>query len=404
MPKIFPFRAFRYSLPDGKLAKAVCPPYDVIGDAQEKVLRKNPANAIAVELPEGSDSEKYENAKSVWTDWREAGIVAKDAVPSFYVYEQIFKVKGKRHSRRGFFCELKVEEPGKGTVLRHELTLAGPKADRLNLIRTTRINTSPIFGLVADKKKLVRNAMARAARQKPLAKITDSEGVTHLLWSCSSPDDIEAVQSVTQRNPVLIADGHHRYETSWNYFSEMRGKEGDNGPSSRMLFFICPLADPGLVVFPTQRVFRAETLSQVWDRALAKKDIFEIKPVKNAGVPKAPHFLATDGKRSFSMRLKSRGLAKKLLGAKPKAYLELVLVHLHSLLLPDMKKEDFIYTHDEKEALALAKKLKTAAILVPPTTVKELEGIVTAGELMPQKSTYFYPKIITGMLFRSLES
>ncbi len=404
MPKIFPFRAYRYALPDGRLAKAVCPPYDVIGEKQEKLLRKNAENAIAVELPQGSDSEKYENAKSVWTDWREAGTVAKDAVPSFYVYEQIFKVKGKKYSRRGFFCELKVEEPGKGTVLRHELTLAGPKADRLNLIRTARINTSPIFGLLSDKKKRIRSIMEKTAKQKPLCRITDGEGVAHRLWNCSNPDDIQAIEKIAQENPVLIADGHHRYETSWNYFSEMKSKEGDNGPSSRMLFFICPLEDPGLVVFPTHRVFKSGNLMEVWDRALGKKDIFEIKPVKNAAVPKAPYFIAADGKKSFSIRLKSPGSAKKLLGQKPKAFLSLVLVHLHSLFLPEMKKEDFIYTHDEKEALALAKKHKTVSILVPPTTVKELEGIVTAGELMPQKSTYFYPKIITGILFRSLDA
>jgi uncharacterized protein (DUF1015 family) len=402
MPKIFPFRAFRYALPDKKLAQVICPPYDIIGEKLEKELRRNEKNAIAVELPLGEGDQKYANAQALWQDWRMEGTVERDSEPAFYVYEQIFKVKGKKLSRRGFFCELKVEEPGKGSVLRHELTLAGPKADRLNLIRAARINTSPIFGLLSDAQKKVRSIMARAAKGKPLAQVKDRDGVIHKLWPVTAAPDVEAIQKAARENPVLIADGHHRYETSWNYFSERRDQEGEDGPSSRMLFLICPMEDPGMVVFPTHRVCKEKNLQFLLDRLQEKKDLFTWKP-SGKGVPKAPFFTITDGKKTFSVKLKSPSTPAKLLGERPKAYLSLVLVHLHSILLPEMKKEDFLYTHDEKEAIALAKSKKTAAILVPPTTVKELNAIVTAGDLMPQKSTYFYPKIITGILFRSLE-
>ena len=389
MPEIYPFKAYRYSN-SKSLNRVICPPYDVISPAQAASYRKCAENAIRVELPEGDERQKYENARKIWEDWKSRGVVAQDSEPSFYVYEQVFKVKGKKYSRRGFFCELTVEEPGKGTVLRHELTLAGPKADRLNLIRTARINTSPIFGLLADPKKSIRKMISKAIRQKPLEAVKDSDGVTHRLWSCSSPADIAAVQKAAQANPVLIADGHHRYETSWNYFLERRGAEGDNGPASHTLFFICPLEDPGLVVFPTHRVLKHKTLDEIFEKVLARKDIFEIRPEKNPTVPHAPFFTATDGKKAFSVRLRARDKAP-------------VLEHLHARLLPELQKEDFTYTHDAKEALALARKTGMAAILVPPVPVQEMNAIVRAGKLMPQKSTYFYPKVITGLLFRSLE-
>ena len=390
MPEIRPFKAYRYALPAKDLRGAVCPPYDIIGPELAGKLRKTPECAIHIELPQGGETEKYGNAKKTWNSWKVRGIVRKDPAPAFYVYEQVFKVKGKRFSRTGFFCELKVEEPGKGTVLRHELTLAGPKLDRLNLIRAMRVNTSPIFGLLADPKKSLRGALAKARRQRPLANIKDSEGVAHRLWDCKDAGAIDTIRQAARDNPVLIADGHHRYETSWNYFSEMRKSEGSDGPSSRLLFFICPLEDPGLVVFPTHRVLKAMTLDDVMKKALNTEDVFQVRKEKKPAVPKAPFFAVTDGKRTFSLRLKN--------GDGDPA-----LFHLHSFLLPEMKKEDFIYTHDDKEALALAKRTGKAAILVPPVSVAEMNRVVRAGRLMPQKSTYFYPKIITGLVFRALD-
>jgi uncharacterized protein (DUF1015 family) len=285
MPEIFPFKAYRYSLASKNLSRAVCPPYDIIGQNLAEKLRETPENAIHIELPQGGEPAKYENAKRTWDEWKAAGTVREDSIPAFYIYEQVFKVKGRKFSRRGFFCELKVEEPGKGSVLRHELTLAGPKLERLNLIRALRINTSPIFGLLADPKKSVRNAIIKIRRQKPLAEIKDHEGVTHRLWSCTDDPATLAIRQAARANPVLIADGHHRYETSWNYFQEMKSAEGENGPSSRMLFFICPLEDPGLVVLPTHRVFKTLSLDDLMQKALNVGDIFQIKKEKNLPSP-----------------------------------------------------------------------------------------------------------------------
>jgi uncharacterized protein (DUF1015 family) len=403
MPKLYPFQAYRYDLPSGQLPSAVCPPYDVIGEKLEAQLRRLPKNAIHVELPAGSPETKYKRARSIWEQWKRGGIVRRDAAPAFYVYEQAFKVGSRRLVRRGFFCEVKVEEPGKGSVLRHELTISGPKADRLNLIRTMRINTSPIFGLFRDPGKKVGKALSKFSGRRPLAQVKDREGVVHRLWRCEEGRELEAIRKGVERSPILIADGHHRYETSWNYRKEMKAK----GNSDRMLFFVCSMDDPGLEIFPTHRLVKnpkALSLEQILKKAEALKEIFSVERMASPDrLPKGASFAVTDGKKAFAVSVKSYAkLAKKLPGRSP-AYLRLPLVHIHKLLLPAMEKEDFTYVHDGKETLALARKNKAAALLVPATTTKELYDVVRSGEVMPQKSTYFYPKVITGLLFRSLD-
>jgi uncharacterized protein (DUF1015 family) len=271
MPKIHPFRAFRFNLNNSKLQKAVCPPYDVIDDAQAKKLRKNRFNAIHIELPEGSNEEKYAHAKKIWETWKNQGLVQQEDHPAFYVLEQIFKVNGRQYARKGFFCELEVEKPGEGSVLRHELTLAGPKLDRLNLIRTLRLNTSPIFGLFKDSRKKVKKIFDRLAKQTPDHAFKDTDGVLHKLWFCKDPSDIENIQKAAASAPVAIADGHHRYETAWNYWQEAKD------PASRStLFFLCPMDDPGLVIFATHRIVRKSvplTMNEMIQKIESKKEL-----------------------------------------------------------------------------------------------------------------------------------
>src|SRR3990167_7962108 len=196
MPKIYPFKAFRYSGTSKEVAQLVCPPYDVIGSSLEKNLRKIKNNAIQVELPQGTDLDKYENAKKIWQDWVKKMVVQQDQESSFYVYEQIFKKDGESASRKGFFCELEVEEPGKGSVLRHELTLSKPKEDRLNLLKTLHLNTSSIFGLFRDPGQTVDKVLKKYLRQKPLVQFTDFEKVTHQLWKCNDGAEVKKIQNV----------------------------------------------------------------------------------------------------------------------------------------------------------------------------------------------------------------
>lgn len=398
MPNIYPFRAFRFNLNNSNLQKAVCPPYDVIDEVLAKKLRKNNSNAVHIELPAGSNDEKYANARKTWEVWKSKGLVQQDVQAAFYVLEQIFKVNGKRYARKGFFCELEVENPGEGSVLRHELTLAGPKQDRLNLLRTLRLNTSPIFGLFKDSQKKVKRVFDHVSKNVPDNVFKDADGVMHRLWLCKNASDIRTIQNNIASVPVAIADGHHRYETAWNYWQEAK-----DTASHSTLFYLCPMDDSGLVIFPTHRIVKkgvSLTLEEMVRRIKSKKELFKLRAIPKAGIPKRSSFIMTNGRKSYEV--KALPCVKKLFSGKPKEYLELALAHLHSVLLTDMKKEDFLYSHDLKETLRLMKQNKTFAILVPPTSTEELYGIVEAGALMPQKSTYFYPKVTTGLVFRSL--
>lgn len=407
MPKIYPFKAVRYHLSNAALKGAVCPPYDVIGEDQAKRLRSDARNAIHIELPEGEGDAKYGNARKIWDAWRSGGTVRQDAAPAFYVYEQKFTVNGKKLQRRGFFCELEVEEPGKGSVLRHELTIAGPKVDRFNLLRALHINTSPIFGLYKDAAKKSVAVLRAAVKKKPAADITDADSVSHKLWAVTDARAIRVLQELIAKNPVVIADGHHRYETAWNYKKEMEHSRLEG--AGRTLFFLCPMDDPGLVVFPTHRILvqpghAALGLEDIKKRIFELSAIFTVKEGELRSKPGAGFsFAVTDGKRAVNVFVRSKQALAKAFPGKAKAYQDLPLLHLHALVLPEMKKEDFIYVHEDQEAVKLAREKQKLAFLVPATPIKDMFAVVRAGEVMPQKSTYFYPKVITGILFRSLE-
>jgi uncharacterized protein (DUF1015 family) len=403
MSNIKPFRAFRYQLPKRTIERAVCPPYDTIDDALAQKLRKTSFNAIHIELPEGTAEKKYENAKKILESWEKQGVVQQDPKAAFYIYQQSFEVNGRLFHRKGFFCELALEKPGSGSVLRHELTLAGPKQDRLKLLQALRLNTSPIFGLFPDSKKKVKNLLNRITQQTPEIHFKDKNNVRHQLWSCNAPKDIALIQKTVQAGPVAIADGHHRYETAWNFRQECKEPKAKS-----TLFYLSPMADPGLVVFPTHRIVKRMngmlrvSLQEVLKQVGLKKDLFKMRPLSTLKVPKRSSFIITNGKKSYAIALKDPKLTQTLFPGKPKAYQDLALVWIHSLLVPEMKKEDFLYSHDLQETLHLMKKNKSFAILVPPTSIQELYRIVRAGMLMPQKSTYFYPKVLTGLVFRSL--
>ena len=406
MAKINPFKAVRYQALNSKAAALVCPPYDVISPKLEKKLRKLKENAVQIELPSGSPKTKYQNAEKIWGIWRKKGVVQQDKEAAFYIYEQLFNANGQRFSRKGFFCEVELEKPGEGSILRHELTLSKPKEDRLNLLRSLRINTSPVFGIFDDPQKKIGKIISNLSKEKSELEFKDQENVIHKLWICKDQGLIKKIKSIAEAVPILIADGHHRCETAWNYFQESK----ESG-AKMVLFFLCPMNNPGLVIFPTHRILAQKKLASYKDIISKAKTLNQAFSVRESlsllslqkHFSQSPHFVVTNGKSSALVRMKSLESIKKLLPGKSESYLKLPLLHIHSLLLPELKKEDFIYSHQAKEAVSLAKKKKSVALLVPPSSIQELYQVVRSGELMPQKSTYFYPKIITGLLFRTLQ-
>jgi uncharacterized protein (DUF1015 family) len=244
-----PFRGVRYT--DGELlGKRLCPPYDVIPPELAAGLRKEPRNAVRLELPAGDGAKKYADAKALWNMWKKDGTLAVDPAEAFYVVEERFKHAGRSLTRRGFLAGLGATPAAAKRIIPHERTLSKPKADRLRMLRTVGANISPIFGVFSDGRGAARKALAAAARSKPVAAGRSHAGVAYKLWRVDEPGAVAALRKALGPSDVLIADGHHRYEVS-----RVHAKSKAPG-SDAVLCYLVPETDPGLVVLPTHRVAR----------------------------------------------------------------------------------------------------------------------------------------------------
>src|SRR5579859_4053378 len=249
MTDVQPLRALHYDpAAVGDLALVTAPPYDVIDERQRAVLiARSPFNVVAVDLPVGGD-ERYEAAREQFESWQLQGILVRDPEPALWAHTQDYSgPDGERRQRRGFFCRVRIEGYGAGGVRPHERTHPGPKEDRLRLTRATRANISPIFSLYSDPHQAAWSALEPATSQAPWAEVTDADGTVHRVWRVTDPAAIEAVQAATRDAELLIADGHHRYETMDAYAQELGG-EGDH---RYILMCLVALEDPGLTGFPT---------------------------------------------------------------------------------------------------------------------------------------------------------
>jgi len=398
MADIKPFTAVRFG--GNNVSKLICPPYDIISDkARKKLTKSSLFNFVRLELPEPKGSiDKYENAAAILTSWLEKGVLARDNAPSFYIYEQVFSDHGKKMVRRGFFAALKLEKPGAGGVKPHEKTLAKPKEDRLNLIRAVRANLSPIFGLYGDKGKVTVKLFAKISKTDPVSSARDSDGVIHKLWQAGNPADTNLLRKALKSQNVFIADGHHRYETAWNYSQEC-GVSGYCG-CGYVMTFLCPMEDQGLSIWPTHRVVE---LPRDFDTRINK--YFDVLPASifKKCETKLPQVLLLyrNGKMA-ALKIKNSKILSQFMPDKCKSYRELGVSVLHSVLLHDVAPDKITYVKDEKEAVALAKKRGMAAVIVPATPIEAVKKIALAGQTMPQKSTYFYPKVASGMAVYAL--
>jgi uncharacterized protein (DUF1015 family) len=398
MAIVKPFCGVRYF--GQNISKLACPPYDIISEKEKNELKKmSRFNLVRIELPDQAKSKnKYKNAKFLFNDWLQKDILEQDTKESFYLYEQYFKDRTQFKSRRGFFAALKLENPHKGVVKPHEKTLAKPKEDRLNLIRAVQANISPIFGLFGDENKNLSKLFDKIELKKATSYAKDNSGVVHKLWRVDDDASLGLLKKILKAQDIFIADGHHRYETAWNYLKERKasGSYKKDAGYNYVLTYLCAMEDPGLVVWPTHRVFTAP------------KDIesnilkyFNVSP-KNSFTrlsSKTPQPILIYYKgRSRVLTVKNTGILKKAMPDKCKAYQELGVSMLHNVLLNSLQAEDFTYLKSEKEAYKLADKKSCMAAIVPATPVKSVKEIALAGQTMPQKSTYFYPKVITGMV------
>ncbi len=406
----------------GPLADVVAPPYDVI-DAEQRagLIARSPYNVVAVNLPQGEPGgrDPYDSASELFETWQLQGALVRDGEPALWAHTQDYTgPDGQRRTRRGFFCRVRIEGYGPGRVRPHERTHPGPKEDRLRLTRATRANISPIFSLYSDPTNAAWAALAPATEQQPYGEVTDADSTVHRLWRVAGPQAIAAVQAATRDAELLIADGHHRYETMQAYADEIGGE----GEHRYILMCLVALEDPGLTIFPTHRLVRGMDSARRAALQQALERDFEItplpatedlapKPQAEATRPLELGYLDGEGRR-LRLELKDQAIAEEALANHSDAYRHLDTGVLETLILKGalgLSDDDIshfnglFYARDTAEAEAMvASGEYEAAFLMRPTPVQQVRDVAAAGENMPPKSTYFFPKLLTGLLFNPL--
>jgi len=403
MAKIKPFYGIRYAGKD--ITRLICPPYDIISEQEKKKLKKlSGHNMVRIELPDrGLGPNKYADASRLFNGWLERGVLKKETKPALYFYEQHFYDHGRKLVRRGYFAALRLENPHGGAVKPHERTLAKPKQDRLSLLRSVKANLSPIFGLFNDKGNKTVNLCKALSKKRCDAYAVDPEGTRHKLWVVTDAETVAAMEKVLSDRKIFIADGHHRYETAWNYSLEMRKKDREFSPGKEynfVMIYLCPMEDPGLSIWPTHRV----VVEPAGFEARIEKYFVTLPGgdfKKYSGRSPQPLLVWKEGRQRTLVLRDKKALAANMPG-KCKAYRELGVSMLHSLLLSDVSPDKITYVKSEQEAFKLAKEKKCLAVLVPATPIGAVKEIALADQTMPQKSTYFYPKVASGIVIHSV--
>ncbi len=418
MAEIQPLRALHYDVAAaGPLDRLVAPPYDVIDAAQRRALAaKSPFNTVEIDLPEG-EPDPYRHAAELLEQWRMQGVVVQDAEPSLWALTQTFTgPDGTTRTRHGFFAKVRLTDYGPGLVRPHERTHPAAKEDRLRLMRATRANLSPIFSLYRDPAGEAWSALEPATASPPWGEVTDEEGTTHRLWRVADQAAIARAQEALAGVELLIADGHHRYETARTYAEEAGGE----GEHRYVLMNLVSMSDPGLAIFPTHRLVgglndtrraRLEDALQS-DFDLTDVDPNQLLPERGNGDLPTFGYLEGPGGRALRLRLASGEIADRALAGRSESYRRLDTAVLEKLVLEDALgfTEDDIshqrglgYARDLAQARALLGSGEfDLAFLLRPTPVEQVEAIAAAGETMPPKSTYFYPKLLSGLLFNPL--
>lgn len=426
MAEIKGYKGLRFNCEKaGKIEELVCPPYDIISDRQrEEYIKTNPHNIIRLELPKGDD--KYNKAAEILKDWLEKGILVKEDKPAIYIYEEEFTAYGERKAIKGIICRVKLEEFSKGIILPHEFTLSKAKEDRLNLMKATNCNFSQIYSLYMDGEKNTLGKIDSLSKSEPDIQLQDNDNVTHRMWIIKDEKAIADICSDFTDRKLYIADGHHRYETALNYRNYLReqglAKEGDACDYQMMM--LVDMEHPGLVVFPTHRLVRnldSFNAERVIDGCKKYFDVTEHSDINT--IESTLMELYNQGKKAYAfycggssyklLVLKDTNIIKKLLPNASTATQQLDVTILHTLILEKIfgidaenmaKQINLTYTKIFDEAISSVQQGNSqCAFILNPTRVSEIREVASNGEKMPQKSTYFYPKMITGLVMNQLE-
>lgn len=433
MVEIAPFRALRLkSEKKGEdISSFICPPYDVISPHQREALeRKFPRNVVQIELPKGDETIKFANAGRTLCGWKSDAIVQEDRKASFYLLETTFRIRDafapdKQLKRYGVLSALRLETPGKGAVRPHEKTLPKAKEERLNLITALKTDVSPIFGLFFDKKKQWREWVSKVTREKPVVKGQEGKDLSHRVWKVEEGPLHKELRAMLKSKDLYIADGHHRYEVAWAY--KQQRLKADEGLSSEtvepsntkgwnyVMAYICPMEEPGLLMLPTHRLLKTNLTVESWRSHLSS--VFNIKPVANMGMIIKELIAGGDRKIGWIygggmaiLTPKADVSLERVLAGRPEALRELDVVLLHDAALgetikPDMTKDrEIIFTRDLNGMEAMVDKdASWVGFVLASPGVASLARVAGANEVMPPKTTYFYPKVPTGFTMMGKE-
>ncbi len=420
MADVQPLNALHYALDRvGGLPPVVAPPYDVIDtELRADLAARSPYNVVEIDLPQADgDLDPYAHAASLFSQWQADEVLVRDPEPALWALAQDYTgPDGNRYTRKGFFARVRVEDYGPGRIRPHERTHPGPKEDRLRLTRATRANLSPIFSLYDDPDEAAWSALSPHTETVPWGEVTDDDGTQHRLWRVGDDEALSTVTAALAGTELLIADGHHRYETARVYADEVGGEGGHR----YVLMCLVALQDPGLTVFPTHRLLTElpddkrqalrEAIQRDWEMTEIEAD--ELQPTAADDGRISLGYLDAHHRRPLRLTLKDAAIADRALPDMPEPYRRLDTAVLEALILKQalgMSEDDISHLHGLDYARDTAQARERveqgeaeAAFFMSPTPVERVRDVAAAGVNMPPKSTYFFPKVLTGELFNPL--
>ena len=427
MPEIQPFRGWRYATDQvGTLADVVAPPYDVINpEEQDRLYQRHPCNIVRLILNRGepgdpSAATRYERAARFLAQWQDEGVLIREPSPSLYVYHQSFNWGGVTYDRRGFLGRIRLEEFGTGSVFPHEQTMPGPKADRLALWEHGRTCLSPVFGLYPGDARTVQAPLDEACADRPSQDVVDADGVTHRLWAVDDADAIASACDELADLPVFIADGHHRYETALNF----RRDHPEVDAAGHTMMMLVAMNDPGLAILPTHRLVSGLPDLEADGLAALLGEYFEVRDVGTGREAARAAWAEIDGtgdqdclafgtatdQRWLLARLKNPAVMESLAADYGDDWQGLGVSRLHTLVLDTILRPAFAgqdlacrYVHRVEEVeSAIETGDVPLAVLVAPATLEHVRRIASQRETMPPKSTFFFPKLLSGLVLYPL--
>ncbi len=422
MAEIIPFKGILYNPEKVDASSTTAPPYDIVThDLKDELYNRSPHNIIRIDFGKDMDGDndnenRYTRASAYLSGWLQQGVLLSDPEASFYCYEISYEINGQAKKTRGILGAVRIEEPETGKIHPHEMTYSKPKSDRLNILRYCNANTSPIFSLYSSRERLASSIVDDTVKDRPFIEAGNGDGFMHRLWRISDSSSIAAIKKDMSDKDIFIADGHHRYETALSFKKEMEGRglnKTGREPFNYVLMFLSNMEDDGLTLLPTHRIVEID--SDINTKKILGK-YFDVQKIEGASEEQARQrmfeimrnkthsfgMFLTNADTYYTLLLKSPDIEVDL----PECLRNLDVSVLHKFIFERLLKVDhYEYEMNPDAAVERAKKGSFEAVFfLNPTGLQDVRKVALAGHRMPPKSTYFYPKLLTGMVIYKFQS